>query len=207
MSLTVDIKFVQSALDRFGNNYHRMGVASTSGLGGVPPEMFDGEIDAEGWVGWEMLPSTLSQEDIVRLESEFRIDFPPLFRAYLLARFQLFDQIYSAQYDQAIFNVDVPSNNPLGPIRDLINAWIPLLSASYIPFAQWGDGWGPMCFDTENRNDNGDCPIVWMDHELLIPLGEDACRNRQSVLPYVNLLYPSYRDFFEDTFQTKWHPR
>ena len=68
----------------------------------------------------------------------------------------------------------------------------------YIPFAEWGDGWGPMCYDSENRRRDGECPIVWMDHELLIPLGD--CGKRECVLPHVNALYESYRDFFDDTF-------
>ena len=177
-----------------------MSVASVDGSGGVPPEMFDGEVDGEGWVEWKMLPSTLTTNDVSNLESEFDIQFPPLFQAYLLAGFQLFDQIHSSKYEQLIFNTDVPSNNPLGPIRSLIEAWRPLLSAQYVPFAQWGDGWGPMCFDTENRDDDGDCPIVWMDHELLIPLGTEDCGKRECVLPHVNPLYASYREFFEDVF-------
>jgi hypothetical protein len=40
-----------------------------------------------------------------------------------------------------------------------------------------------------------------MDHEHLIPLGEQACGDRESVLPYVNRLYDSYREFFMDVFQ------
>jgi hypothetical protein len=200
MTLSDDIEYVKSTLKAYAENYHRMSVASVDGSGGVPPEMFDGEVDDEGWVAWKMLPSTLSLDDVSELETEFTIEFPPLFRAYLLAGFQLFDQIHSSKHDQLIFNTDVPSNKPLGPIRTLIEAWQPLLSAGYVPFAQWGDGWGPMCFDTCNRLNDGDCPVVWMDHELLIPLGPDECGKRESVLPHVNALYVSYREFFDDTF-------
>jgi hypothetical protein len=200
MALSDDIDYVQSTLKVYAENYHRMSVASVDGSGGVPPEMFDGDVDNQGWVAWKMLPSTLSLDDVVRLETEFAVEFPPLFRAYLLAGFQLFDQIHSSRYDQLIFNTDVPSNMPLEPIRSLIQAWNPLLSAGYVPFAQWGDGWGPMCFDIEKRRDDRDCPVVWIDHELLIPLGQDECRKRASVLPHVNALYDSYREFFADAF-------
>lgn len=162
--------------------------------------MFDGDVNDDGWVAWRMLPSTLYDPDVSQLENEFKIQLPPLFRAYLLAGFQLFDQIHSLRYEQLIFNTDVPSNNPLGPTRDLIVAWQPLLSARFVPFAEWGDGWGPMCFDAENRGEDGDCPIVWMDHELLFRLGEEKCGDRDSVLPHVNPLYSSYREFFDDTF-------
>lgn len=201
MTLDDDISFVRTRLEGyFLVDAPHMSVASVDGSDGVPPEMFDGDVDGEGWVAWRMLPSTLSNADVFQLENEFSIQFPPLFRAYLLAAFQLFDQILSTRYDQLIFNTDVPSNNPLGPTRNLIVAWKPLLSAKFIPFAEWGDGWGPMCFDVKNRRDDGDCPIVWMDHELLIPMGEEKCGDHDSVLPHVNPLYESYREFFEDAF-------
>ena len=151
-----------------------MGVAAEGGSSGVPPEMFDGDVNDEGWVAWRILPSTLPESDITQLESEYAVEFPPLFRAYLLACFQLFDQVHSTLPDQQIFNTDVPSNDPLGPIKRLVGAWRPLLTAQFVPFAEWGDGWGPMCFDTTRRLDDGDCPVVWMDHELLIPLGPDT---------------------------------
>ena len=122
MALSDDIDDVQSTLKAYAGDYHRMGVASVDGSGGVPPEMFDGDVDDEGWVAWKMLPSTLSLDDVVGLETEFTVEFPPLFRAYLLAGFQLFDQIHSSKYDQLIFNTDVPSNTPLEPIRRLIQA-------------------------------------------------------------------------------------
>lgn len=201
MGLTEDIAFVRVTLEAFAKiDAPHMGVASVDGSGGVPPEMFDGDVDDEGWVAWRMLPSTLTNADVSKLESEFAIQLPPLFRAYLLAGFQLFDQVHSSRHDQLIFNTDVPSHDPLGPIRQLINAWKPLLSAGYIPFAEWGDSWGPMCFDIEKRNPDGDCPVVWMDHELLIPLGPEKCGDRNSVTPHVNLLYDSYRGFFDDVF-------
>ncbi|EMI16391.1 cell wall assembly and cell proliferation coordinating protein [Rhodopirellula maiorica SM1] len=200
MSLTENIALVRLNLETYAEGYHRMSVASEDGGAGVPADMFEGDVDDEGWVAWRMLPSTLSESDVSQMETEFAIQLPPLFRAYLLAGFQLFDQIHSSRYDQLIFNTDVPSNNPLGPIRQLINVWKPLLSANFIPFAQWGDGWGPMCFDAANRTADGDCPIVWMDHELLAPLGPDKCADRDSVMPHANPLYDSYRDFFSDVF-------
>ena len=61
---------------------------------------------------------------------------------------------------------DTPVEKPLKPIRELMKGWQPLIAAGYIPFAEWGDGWGPMCFDSVKRSPDGDCPVVWMDHEL-----------------------------------------
>ena len=94
---------------------------------------------------------------------------------------------------------DVPSNNPLGPLKGILTGWESLIGAGYIPFAQWGDGWGPMCFDNQQRSD-GDCPIVWMDHELLIPLGPEQCSERNNLTPLAQPLYDNTRDFLEDVF-------
>ena len=200
MGLTEDIQFVRSLLEAYSEGYDRMGVAAENGGSGVPPEMFDGPINDAGWVAWRMLPSTLSNADISHLEDEFTVTLPPLFRAYLLAGFQLFDQIHSSRHDQLIFNTPVPANDPLGPLRRELTGWRSLIDASLVPFAEWGDCWGPMCFDTQQRLHDGDCPIVWLDHELLIPLGEQQCRVRESVAPHINPIFDSYADFLTDTF-------
>src|SRR5262249_54711272 len=91
MALAEDIAFVGSLLDAYAPRASDMGVASQDPQdAGVPPEMQVGEVNGDGWVEWRMLPSTLSEPDVAKLEEEFAIRFPPLFRAYLLARFHLF---------------------------------------------------------------------------------------------------------------------
>jgi hypothetical protein len=118
----------------------------------------------------------------------------------LLARFQLFDQVKSRHYGQQILMTDIPSRKPLKPLRDLMEAWRPPIDAGFVPFAQWGDGWGPMCFDSFKREADGECPVVWIDHELLVALGSDKCRQRESVLPLAQPLYGSCREFLLDVF-------
>lgn len=201
MAVAEDYAFVGRLIDEYAVDAWRRGVASKDPMdAGVPPEMQVGEINEDGWVEWRVLPSTLTEADVIAVEKEFGMTFPPLFRAYLLARFQLFDQVHSCRYDQQIFMTDTPAGKPLQPLRDLMKSWRPLIDAGYIPFAQWGDGWGPMCFDSVNRRADGECPIVWMDHELLIPLGSEKCRQRESVLPLAQPLYASCREFLMDVF-------
>jgi hypothetical protein len=200
MAVADDTAFVGQLLDAFAIDAWRMGVAAEHPEdAGVPPEMQVGEVNADGWVEWRMLPSTLSDADVTAVEKEIGATFPPLFRAYLLARFQLFDQVRSRRYDQQILMTDTPAGKPLQPLRDLLSSWQPLIDAGFIPFAQWGDGWGPMCFDVFQRDADRDCPVVWMDHELLIPIGAEMCR-RDSVLPLVQPLYGSCREFLVDVF-------
>lgn len=200
MTLQDDIQYIQSLLNNFYSEYSAFGVAGEeTSAAGVPPEMQAGEIDDEGWVQWKILPPRITMDAILELEASFKIVLPDLFRAYLMAACHRFDQVRSQKYDQLIFMTDVPSNNPLGPLKGILTGWESLIGAGYIPFAQWGDGWGPMCFDNQQRSD-GDCPIVWMDHELLIPLGPEQCSERNNLTPLAQPLYDNTRDFLEDVF-------
>ena len=201
MPVAEDSEFVGQLLDSYAVDAWRMGVAAEDPAdGGVPPEMQVGEVNADGWVQWRVLPSTLKESDVESLESEFGAQFPSVFRAYLLARFHLFDHVRRRRYDQQILMSDTPAGKPLTPLQELMTAWKPLVDAGFIPFAQWGDGWGPVCFDVGNSSGDGECPVVWMDHEVLIPLGAEECRRRETVAPLVQPLYDSCREFLLDVF-------
>lgn len=207
MPVADDSEFVGQLLDAYAADAWRMGVAAVKPGGpGVPTQMQVGEIDADGWVEWRVLPSTLSETEVALIEAEFGVQFPPIVRAFLLARFHLFDQVASQRYEQQVFMTNTPAGKPLKPLRDLLSSWRPLIRAGYIPFAQWGDGWGPMCFDATRRNTDGDCPVVWMDHEALVPWGSERFQQREFVAPLAQPLYQSCREFLVDVFghsQTK----
>ena len=66
--------------------------------------------------------------------------------------------------------------------------------------ARWHDGWGPMCLDAARVGADADMPVVWMDHEVLITMGEDACRDRAALLPHVQLLYETFHALLDDLF-------
>ncbi len=201
MPLAEDIVWVGQLIDAYAVDADRRGVASKKPQdSGVPAAMQVGPVDADGWVEWRVLPSTLSEAEVSGLEKEFGIQLPPLFRAYLLARFHLFDQLTSRRHDQLILMPDIPAGKPLAPLLNSMSAWRPLKDAGFIPFAEWGDGWGPMCFDTARRAPDGDCPVVWMDHEVLVPLGEERMGIRGKVLPLAQPLYESCRELLIDVF-------
>ena len=202
MSLEDDIRQIRSLLEAYYAPDTARGVASDPPTQyTVPPEMQVGSVDNEGWVQWRITEPRITLDDVAALESRFAVTFPDYFRAYLLTACHLFDQVRSSRYNQLVSMTHVPSNAPLRPLESLLTNWRPLISASYIPFAEWGDGWGPMCFDAQQRVDD-DCPIVWMDHEILVPLGVEACGNRQTVLPHAQPLYTNTREFIEDVFMT-----
>lgn len=201
MPLAEDIAWVGQLIEAYALGADRRGVASKRPQdSGVPATMQVGPIDAEGWVEWRVLPSILSEAEVSDLEKNSGIELPPLFRAYLLARFHLFDQVTSRRHDQLILMPDTPAGKPLAPLLNSMSAWRPLMDAGFIPFAEWGDGWGPMCFDTDRRASAGDCPVIWMDHEILAPLGEEQCRTRKKVLPLAQPLYESCRELLVDVF-------
>jgi hypothetical protein len=178
----------------------RCGVASTKPSDhGVPREMWAGPVDADGWVDWKLLPSTLTAADVTNLEEEFQVLFPPSFKAYLQARFHRFTQVHSARHDEQILFPSLPAREPLRRLRDQLKAWRVLTRADLIPFAQWGDGWGPMCFDTRRRHQDGDCPILWLDHEEVIPLGEKASV-RANLARLEKPLYDSFAELLQDVF-------
>ena len=57
-----------------------------------------------------------------------------------------------------------------------------------------------MCFDARRRAPDGECPIVWMDHESIIPL-DGRARERGAVEPFAQAVYASSREFLSDLFQ------
>ncbi len=168
---------------------------------GVPKDMWAGPVDEDGWVEWTVLPSAVKDADIEALGRAFGVRLPLVWRAYLGARAHCFDQVHSKVHDQLVMLEHTPTIRPLGPARDHLQAWSALLEAGYLPFSEWGDGWGPMCVDlTEAKQPEVDGPVVWIDHERLVTLGEDRCRERSAVQPHAKPLYPSLLRFFDDVF-------
>lgn len=132
--------------------------------GGLPKAMLDSTIAPENdWVGWKAIPSTVTATDLDTLEKEIGLAFPPLYRKFLGYRHFL-----------ALTEVGVSFT------RHLSDSWGNELRKSYfyswdqsrildiglIPFGSESlmDA-GPVCFDTRRRNSDGDCPVVFWDHE------------------------------------------
>jgi hypothetical protein len=155
--------------------------------GGVPPDMVDGAVSADGWVAWKMLPSTVSEEQVREAESGLPGPFPPLFRAYLTARFTLGMNCLDLP--------SLPSDNPLGNLLAVTRGWSVLWPAGYVCFADNAQGdVGPLCFDLRQRLSDGDCPVVLFDHEHLLNLPEEDLQNRAVVQRYARRCYSSFRE-------------
>lgn len=158
---------------------------------GVPPAMFDGAVDSEGWVQWKMLPSTMTEDDVIKIEALLPGQFPPLFRAYLITRFTMSIETRTLRLPA------LPSDNPFEELLSEMRAWSSLFTSGYVSFARDGNDAGPLCFDFQNRLSDGDCPIVLFDHEHLINLGAEQCGQRKKVTLYAEPVFKSFRDLLE----------
>src|SRR5579883_1766713 len=137
-----DRRFVADCLDTHSASMGMMLPArrSPDETAGVPPGMVAGPADAEGWVPWRMLPSTVAEADVERLEEVLPGPFPPLFRAYLTTRFVLGMDWFDLP--------NLPSDRPLAELEEGMNRWQAMWDAGYVCFADNAEGdSGPMCFD------------------------------------------------------------
>jgi len=128
----------------------------------VPNEMRDGSIPARGdWIGWQAIPSTVTSEDLDVLESELGLVFPPLYRDFLQ---------YMHFFGLTEFGVRFEQHLPGEWIKKLrrLYSWYreQITRMHLLPIGDESmmDA-GPVCFDTRARDDDGDCPIVFWDHE------------------------------------------
>ena len=125
----------------------------------VPEDMKSGKHDAEGWTPWKPIDSPIGDEQLLALEDEVGVSFPPLFRAYLMYKCLLMT-------DFAVIFPETPSNAPLEKLRQHLALWESELffkERSLVPFAYDADDAGPVCFDIGRQNSVGDCPIVRVD--------------------------------------------
>jgi hypothetical protein len=113
------------------------------------------------WLPWKPIPSTVLDSDLDELENEIGLKFPPLYRDFL----------------QYLHFYDLPSCIGWEPhvidrwkkqLRQIYKGWYPerIMGKGLIPFGSesFADA-GPVCFDTRQRLPDGDCPIVFWDHE------------------------------------------
>jgi hypothetical protein len=153
--------------------------------------MFDGDVDAQGWVKWKLLPSTLTEKDVFKVEQMLPGQFPPLFRAFLTTSFTM--EIESSEVRLPA----LPSDDPLSELLLELRGWSILFPSNYVAFAEEGNGLGPLCFDFDSRLPDGDCPVVRFDHEQLANLGEELCGKREQVIQNAKPGYASFRELIE----------
>lgn len=141
--------------------------------------MYVGEIDEDGWVDWKFIESKISTDDIKKLEEQLGVKIPKEIKQYFLISFHhMVEQINNGDYLLSL--VPFPAESPFSEFSDLINAWSQLPKFGYIPFAQYQDGCGPICFKVEDKS------IVWFDHEVMpfepVNYNSDLLKANENVL-------------------------
>jgi len=132
--------------------------------GGVPDSMLDPSIPpSQDWVGWKPMPSTVMDGDLDGLERETGLRFPPAYRDFLKCLHFIDLTEVGVRFEQ-----HMPQNWCETLRAAYFKSWPreTILDVGLIPF---GDETqldaGPVCFDTRCRLADGDCPVVFWDHE------------------------------------------
>lgn len=129
----------------------------------MPAEMRDSENPPmDDWLAWKPIPSSVTDEDIIELETHFGGNLPAEYIA-LLKYVHFYDLTeHGVRFERHIvgewkkrlidrydtYQADFPNGSHLVPFGD----------------ETFMDA-GPVCFDFKNRHRNGDCPVVFWDHE------------------------------------------
>lgn len=132
--------------------------------GGIPHSMQDNTIpEQDGWRGWKCCPSTVSNDELNRLEDETSLKFPTLYRDLL--SYQHFISLTEVGLS---FERHLPGEWTHKLQSLYFRSWLPerIIKIGLLPFgAETQMDAGPVCFDTRNRQPDGDCPVVFWDHD------------------------------------------
>ena len=149
--------FIQAALARLKS----LGLMKRP-MRDMPSAMRDSMVKQDDvWVPWKPVASTVSDSDLDTLERTIRLAYPPAYRHFLKI-LHFYDLCGSVDFFR--HPVDKWRAELLGQYK----SWLPkrIVGAGLIPFGRETKmDAGPTCFDTGRRLPNGDCPVVFWDHE------------------------------------------
>lgn len=119
------------------------------------------------WKPWKLIPSTVTDQDIEKLETDIGAKLPRCLRAFLT--------VYHHYFDGPV------GVNPISALFEAVrNAWNPLLVKNgYLPFTWNDDGYYIRCMDLANMPDEERCRIYQIDHEILFSMDEDTAQKEE----------------------------
>ena len=155
---------------------------------GIPPEMLeDGANPADEWNIWKLFSSTVTDDDITKLEKTYHIQLPECLRAFF--------SVYHHRFDNCIGRNDI--HNPFWTLK--LAYTHQLVDNGYLPFSWDSESIFIRCMDLSNMPDEEACPIVEIDHEPFFDLQYDA-ENEGKLIPYEALkalMRPVAKNFYE----------
>ena len=162
--------FMQAFFERYYQKLEREGdgIALLRPLEEPDRAMWREDTDPdEEWKVWKLIPSTVTDQDIEKLETDIGAKLPRCLRAFLT--------VYHHYFDGPV------GVNPISaPFEAVRNAWNPLLvKHGYLPFTWNADGYYIRCMDLANMPDEARCGICQIDHEILFSLDEDTAQRAE----------------------------
>ncbi len=129
----------------------------------MPRAMQDtSRMQTDDWRPWKPVQSTVTDEQLDSLEESIQLRFPPSYRAFLKYRHFYRLTEGGVRFEQHVIGRWEDT------LLDAYDSWDPelIVGAGLIPFGSesFMDA-GPVCFDTRNRLQDGECPVVFWDHE------------------------------------------
>lgn len=141
----------------------------------VPEYLRNGIQDKYGLFDWSIKESKCDwiQGWFEAFEREMHLKFPPSFESlysrYAFPAFQCGPVFLHANtgYDlESEISINWEFKERIFKDKGLVEA---LLPGGYLQFGNPHEtDYDPICFDTKNRRDDGDCPIVGIDHEEIL---------------------------------------
>jgi hypothetical protein len=183
--VTTDTQLVAAVVD---GHYDSLVAVDLAWLPEPPSQMVIGEPNPDGWVRWHTVPSPVTDADLAAVEAWLPARLPSAMKTYFTYRCILMTD--------RLMLPEVPADDPLGPFVAEAKAWAPLLEAGYIPFAEFGDGYGPVCLDTRQPNGD-DYAVGWIDHEHFHHLPDADWSNRSAICRLFQPLFPTFRSLLE----------
>lgn len=122
--------------------------------GEVPDEMRD-DVQSKDpdWQGWKPIPSTVTRDELLKLERELGVQLPEPTRAFFL---------YLHFLELNAPGIRFCAHPPRW--REAIREHLDIESQLFVIGDDDNDG-GPLCIDLSKRRSDGDCPVVFVDHE------------------------------------------
>ena len=134
--------------------------------GNIPEEMLDTSIETSNdWKGWKPIKSIINDNDLNALENRIRYQLPPSYRAFL--KYKHFFELRIP--DLAVnFPKHLPDKELNFLLEYVFNYMVPelIIGKGYIYFADFED-YGLLCFNTNEKSENNEYPVVYIDHEDL----------------------------------------
>lgn len=126
----------------------------------VPIEMRDNSIEPnDDWIGWKIIPSTVTNQHLNDLEERLGLVYPPIYRQFLQS-YHFYELWYLRFQEHLIHSWQ-------DDLIQLYEGCSNLIEHGLIPFGTEPTTDGIACFDTTARLKNGDCPVVFWDHEWI----------------------------------------